>query len=154
MRAIRNNKKNNKGFSLVELIIVIAIMAVLVGTLAPQYLRYVEKSRLAADQTLEEQFITSLQILAADPEAKLDTTQTYSITSDTSGTIEISPNLKPSKEGETKKDNLYAEFIDVNKKYSYKSETYTKNGWKIELTYNGTVWVVTSGENITEPKPE
>ncbi|MBP3295880.1 MAG: prepilin-type N-terminal cleavage/methylation domain-containing protein, partial [Lachnospiraceae bacterium] len=28
--------KNNKGFSLVELIIVIAIMAILVGVMAPQ----------------------------------------------------------------------------------------------------------------------
>ncbi|MCQ2541905.1 MAG: prepilin-type N-terminal cleavage/methylation domain-containing protein, partial [Lachnospiraceae bacterium] len=28
--------KNNKGFSLVELIIVIAIMAILVGVIAPQ----------------------------------------------------------------------------------------------------------------------
>jgi type IV pilus assembly protein PilA len=29
-------KKNNKGFSLVELIVVIAILALLVGVLAPQ----------------------------------------------------------------------------------------------------------------------
>jgi type IV pilus assembly protein PilA len=42
-------KKNNKGFSLVELIVVIAIMAVLVGVLAPQFIKYVEKSREATD---------------------------------------------------------------------------------------------------------
>ena len=35
-------KMNNKGFSLVELIIVIAIMVILVAVLAPQYLKYVE----------------------------------------------------------------------------------------------------------------
>ncbi len=42
-------KMDNKGFSLVELIIVIAIMAVLVGVLAPQFMKYVEQSRKATD---------------------------------------------------------------------------------------------------------
>ena len=42
-------KSNNKGFSLVELIVVIAIMAVLVGVLAPTLIRNVEKSRESTD---------------------------------------------------------------------------------------------------------
>ena len=49
----KKNKKNNKGFTLVELVIVIAILAILVGLLAPQYTKYVEKSRKAADPTNE-----------------------------------------------------------------------------------------------------
>ena len=48
---MKKEKMNDKGFSLVELIIVIAIMAVLVVVLAPQYLKYVEKSRVSADAT-------------------------------------------------------------------------------------------------------
>ncbi len=42
-------KARNAGFSLVELIIVIAIMAVLVGVLAPQFIKYVESSRRSKD---------------------------------------------------------------------------------------------------------
>ena len=43
-------KKNNKGFSLVELIIVIAIMAILVGIVGTQVIPYISKSKVAKDQ--------------------------------------------------------------------------------------------------------
>ncbi|MDE6606408.1 MAG: prepilin-type N-terminal cleavage/methylation domain-containing protein [Lachnospiraceae bacterium] len=56
----------NKGFSLVELIIVIAIMAVLIGVLAPQYLRYVEKSRLQKDNTSISEVANVLKMSSAD----------------------------------------------------------------------------------------
>lgn len=60
---------NNKGFSLVELIIVIAIMAVLVGVLAPQYLKYVERSRTATDQDNVTAIESALQVYGADPDS-------------------------------------------------------------------------------------
>ena len=43
--------KKNKGFSLVELIIVIAIMAILAAAIAPALIRYIDKSRKADDVT-------------------------------------------------------------------------------------------------------
>ena len=45
---LHDNKK--KGFSLVELIIVMAIMAILVGVVASQVIPYMEKSRQSKDQ--------------------------------------------------------------------------------------------------------
>ena len=48
-------KMNNKGFSLIELIIVIAIMAVLVAIIAPNLTKYLGKSKQQTDKTnLEE----------------------------------------------------------------------------------------------------
>lgn len=42
-------KTNNKGFSLVELIIVIAIMAILAGAIAPALIKYIDRSRKSND---------------------------------------------------------------------------------------------------------
>ncbi len=44
-------KKNNKGFTLVELIVVIAILGVLMAVLVPQYIQYVEKSKVGVDES-------------------------------------------------------------------------------------------------------
>ena len=44
--------KSNKGFSLVELIVVIAIMAIIAGVAIPVYSMYIDKANKAADKQL------------------------------------------------------------------------------------------------------
>ncbi|MCI6239765.1 MAG: type II secretion system protein [Clostridium sp.] len=54
-------KKNNKGFSLVELIIVIAIMAILAGAIAPALIRYIDKSRKSNDVSSAKTIKTAVE---------------------------------------------------------------------------------------------
>ena len=51
--------KSNKGFSLVELIIVIAIMAILAAAIAPALIRYINKARRADDLTAAGEIVSA-----------------------------------------------------------------------------------------------
>ena len=72
-------KKNNKGFSLVELIVVIAIMAVLVGVLAPQFIGYVAKSRVSTDIQNAQEIAQAIAVQISDDEASGTTTAGFAI---------------------------------------------------------------------------
>lgn len=72
---MKRTKRNNKGFSLVELIIVIAIMAILAGVLAPQFVKYINRSRTATDIQNAQQMATALSTEFADTERTTDVTQ-------------------------------------------------------------------------------
>jgi type IV pilus assembly protein PilA len=73
-------KKNNKGFSLVELIIVIAIMAVLIGVLAPQFAKYIEQSRRSKDAQAASSLQTAYLADIADGTISTSVTSQTAIT--------------------------------------------------------------------------
>ena len=63
------NKKNNKGFSLIELVIVITIMVILTALLAPQLLRYVEQSRYAKDAVAVDEVVRAVELALTNEDA-------------------------------------------------------------------------------------
>ncbi len=58
--------RSDRGFSMVEIIVVIAIMAVLIGVLTPQYLRYIKRTRKANDLTVAREIGNSYSIQTID----------------------------------------------------------------------------------------
>lgn len=121
--------KNNKGFSLVELIIVIAIMAVLIGVLAPQYLKYVEKSRVSSDKTaisnVREAMVTSL----ADEDIYVDVKNNDSVVINASGQI-VAGTSCPDKLLKAVKAVVGSSSLSLG------SKTYKGSAWEFKATYS------------------
>ena len=61
-------RNSNAGFSLVELMVVVAIMAVLIGVLAPSLLRQLEKARIVKDKETVDAVATAIAVAWNDPE--------------------------------------------------------------------------------------
>ena len=78
----KNEKKDNRGFSLVELIIVIAIMAILVGVVGTQVLPYLNKSKLEKDRQIVSSYSTaavSAYSMVADQLADANATLSFDV---------------------------------------------------------------------------
>lgn len=71
-------ENKNKGFSLVELIVVIAIMAVMTSVLAPSLLGYVEKSRMQKDDSAMGEVMNAVKLALADQDV-YDECLTYNV---------------------------------------------------------------------------
>ena len=119
---------NNKGFSLIELIVVIAIMAILVGAMAPQVTKYIEKSRKSADAQALGTLYTAILTELLDPDVT---------TKPKSGTITIGTDGKASDGTNPVTSGVLKTMgISTISNYQLKSNAYSKGGNTITVTVN------------------
>ena len=84
-------KKNRLGFTFVEVVVAIVVMAVMTAVLAPTLIRYMEESRIASDLQMGQSLVRSVNNALSDP-LVFDEVYHYSVSnnyltySDSSGT--------------------------------------------------------------------
>lgn len=141
-----------KGFSLIELIIVIAIMAILVGFLAPMYIKYLEKTKVSSDLQLADRIQTSVIMAITDAKIKDDpVSQPYLTMMETTGMKIDDPSFVG--HGSVLEDSLHDSIgADLS---SLKSQVRSEHGSDMEIwiyTTNGQVKVHITCTDVTAKK--
>ena len=122
-------RMNNKGFSFVELIIAIAILAIMAGVLAPQLIKYIDSSRKSTDVQNAQAIATAVNIALANEDA-YNAAKTKAVAnsnkavyklSDLSGTVDEDDN---SVAGDMFEEKVLEVIVNNKIKPKYNSSTY------------------------------
>lgn len=149
-KAIKNyltqlRENEEKGFSLVELIIVMAIMAILVGVVASQVIPYMEKSRQSKDQQHLSEIATAMVNAIAESPTSVGQISAVKLSGLTDNSGVSGSNIGSTLAGLLSADadsatSLAA--IESNVKTKFKSKKF--NGSEIMVSYDekqGQTWV-------------
>lgn len=127
-------KMNNKGFSLVELIVVVLIMAIIAVALAPQVMKWVENSRKSTDVTNYGHVGEALEIAYAKEQVyKAGDTQIKTSNSGNTkgnwGDVEVYDGTDPSVSGDSL-DGTVKDLIDKSMLATLGTDWTSKMGMK------------------------
>jgi len=124
-------KLNNKGFSMVEIIIVIAIIAILATVVAPQYFKHLESARETKDIDAYRNIVSALQVELINSDV-------------TSGTVEFSGGSVANTTDEAVKTLLSGVGINLDN-IKMKSDAYKS----VKITFETNAGVISFKANNT-----
>lgn len=139
LQNLRKKLKDNKGFSLVELIVVIAIMVILIALLVPQVTGQISKARSAADDSNAKSVYTAVNTYLGEIQAA-----GYVIDSD----MTIVPGTSEDIGDETYAIDDYIPEGTLKGDATYSVEV-TDKGKTIKVTYTNE-----AGSEVTYPKED
>lgn len=141
MKKIFRKLINNKGFTLVELIVVIAVLTIITAVVSPLMIEYVEKSRIGSDRNAAGEVGHAAEVVFVKKDKK----------DEVSFSIRISPKGKANYGGDGGSDFVasVAEIISPDI-YIYKSKAYRGHTVNITVDRYGVAHVDENiGENVT-----
>lgn len=135
-------KLDNKGFTLVELIIVIAIIAVLAAVIAPQYINYVARSRQTTDANAMNEIAHAAEVAMVGNGTTVPTQTKFTVTTSATGiTYQADNDLATAVKAVVPEGN-----------YGFKSTDYIGKTFTVEVSTAGTAnWFVGTTANTTFP---
>ena len=144
-------KTNNKGFSLIELIIVIAIMSILVGIFVPCLVIYLGRTKVSSDTQTCDAIHSAILIAMNDPDVLCATDASVSqVDNIKSGNAVNLDNLTDSVFLDTLNEIVgYDVSSQANNRQHFSSKAAKQNGELVVQFYDSSYYIWINGSDVT-----